>query len=70
MERLQQAVAKMLPHLQIKLHSSEVLNEDETVFLFSSSEEIEPLYTMLNKPKIKPLQRIGAASINIDCIKF
>jgi hypothetical protein len=53
MERLQQAVAKMLPHLQIKLHSSEVLNEDETVFLFSSSEEIEPLYTMLKSYGLK-----------------
>lgn len=53
MERLQQAVAKMLPHLQIKLHSSEVLNDDETVFLFSSSEEIEPLYTMLKSYGLK-----------------
>lgn len=53
MVRLHNAVSKMLPHLQIKPLSSNVVSEEEAVFIFSYSENILPLYEMLQKYGIK-----------------
>lgn len=49
MERLRNAIARLCPHLQIKIQNSEILNNEELVFHFSTTEMIEPLYEMLKK---------------------
>jgi hypothetical protein len=52
MEKLRSAITSICPHLQIKLSDAKILSEDEIVFLFHASENIEPLFDMLKKYNI------------------
>lgn len=49
MERFKNAVIRICPILQISLFAAEILQQDEIVFQFKRSENVEPLLEMFKK---------------------